>query len=142
MAIRFFAEEVKFKLHNKNKYKTWLKKVAFEEGFTIEDLNYIFCTDEYLYEINLKYLQHDDYTDVITFDQSEHPKKISGEIYISIDRVTENADILQVTFDREINRVVSHGLLHLCGYTDKSESDKTKMRLKEEAAIDILEELL
>lgn len=142
MAIRFFEEDVKFKFQNKNKYKSWLRKVAFQEGFTIKDLNYIFCTDVYLHEINLKYLQHDDYTDIITFDQSEQPKKISGDIYISIDRITENADILQVTFDREINRVVSHGLLHLCGYTDKSESDKLNMRLKEEAAIDILEELL
>lgn len=135
MAIRFFEEEVKFKLQNRNKYKRWLKSIAFEEGFSVQDLNYIFCTDEYLHEINLKYLQHDTYTDIITFDQSELSTKISGEIYISIDRVVENAKSLQVTFEKELNRVISHGLLHLCGYTDKNKSDKLNMRLKEDAAL-------
>ncbi|WP_158856268.1 rRNA maturation RNase YbeY [Lunatibacter salilacus] len=141
MAIRFFEEEIKFKLPNRNKYKRWLKSLAFEEGFSIEDLNYIFCTDEYLHKINLEYLQHDTYTDIITFDQSEFPKRISGEIYISIDRVVENAKSLQVTFEKEINRVISHGLLHLCGYTDKNKSDELNMRIKEEAALGVFENI-
>ncbi len=142
MAIRFFEEEVEFRLTNKNKYKRWLNKVAADEGFTIKDLNYIFCTDEYLYEINLKYLNHDTYTDIITFDQSEQPTKISGEIYVSIDRVKDNSISLQVSFEKELDRVISHGLLHLCGHTDKSESDQLNMRMKEEAAIEILNELV
>lgn len=141
MAIRFFEEEVKFKLQNRNKYKRWLKTLALDEGFSVENLNYIFCTDEYLHKINLKYLQHDTYTDIITFDQSETPKKITAEIYISIDRIVDNAKSLQVTFEEELNRVISHGLLHLCGHADKSKSDKLNMRLKEETALGVFDNI-
>lgn len=141
MAIRFFEEEVKFKLRNKNKYKRWLKEIASEEGFIIKDLNYIFCTDEYLHKINLRYLQHDTYTDIVTFDQSDDETNISGEIYISIERVIENSKLLKVVFENELNRVISHGLLHLCGHTDKRKSDKLKMRSKEDEALNILEKI-
>jgi rRNA maturation RNase YbeY len=141
MAIRFFEEEVKFKLLNKNKYKRWLKGIAYQEGYSIGDLNYIFCSDEYLYEINVQYLKHETYTDIITFDHRESPIEISGEIYISIDRVKENASSLNESFEKELNRVISHGMLHLCGYKDKSKSEKHKMRTKEEDAISILEKL-
>lgn len=141
MAVRFFEEEIKFKLTNKNKYKRWLKKIAINEGFMIENLNYIFCSDEYLYQINLKYLKHNTYTDIITFDQSDQPKRITGEIYISVDRVIENSELLRVKFEKELNRVISHGLLHLCGYKDKSKSEKLNMRSKEEEALDFLANL-
>lgn len=141
MAVRFFEEEIKIKLTNKNKYKRWLKKIATNEGFMIENLNYIFCSDEYLYQINLKYLKHNTYTDIITFDQSDKPKRITGEIYISVDRVIENSKLLRVKFEKELNRVISHGLLHLCGYKDKSKSEKLNMRSKEEEALDFLANL-
>lgn len=142
MAIRFFEEEIKFNLKHKNSYKKWLKAIAKAEGFKIVELNYIFCSDEYLHEINLRYLNHDTYTDIITFDQREKENEISGEIYVSLDRVKENALSLKEEFAKELNRVISHGLLHLCGYTDKSNSDKQKMRLKEDEAITKLKELI
>jgi probable rRNA maturation factor len=135
MPIRFFEEETKFKLSSKNKYKKWLTLIAKQEGNSIGNLNYIFCSDEYLHEINLRYLNHDTYTDIITFDQREEPYKISGEIYISIDRVKENATVFQETFEKELNRVISHGLLHLCGYLDKNEQDQKKMRDREDESL-------
>jgi probable rRNA maturation factor len=135
MPIRFFEEETKFKLSSKNKYKKWLTLIAKQEGTSIGNLNYIFCSDEYLHEINLRYLNHDTYTDIITFDQREEPCKISGEIYISIDRVAENATVFQEPFEKELNRVISHGLLHLCGYLDKNEQDQKKMRDREDESL-------
>jgi len=142
MAIRFFEEEVKFNLQNKNTYKRWIREIAVGEGFKIGDLNYIFCSDEYLYEINLRYLNHATFTDIITFDQREDPKVICGEIYLSLDRVRENAKSLHETFENELNRVISHGLLHLCGHTDKSKHERMNMRLKEEEALGVLEKLM
>lgn len=139
MPIRFFIEVTNFKLANKNKYKSWLREIANEEGYSIGNLNYIFCSDEYLYAINVRYLNHDTYTDIITFDQGENPNEISGEIYISIDRVKENANFYEEGFEKEINRVISHGLLHLCGYSDKNKIDQNKMRIKEEKSLDLLD---
>ena len=139
MPIRFFEEETKFKLGNRNSYKKWLTEIAKEEGYSIGDLNYIFCSDEYLYEINLRYLNHATYTDIITFDQREKQNVIAGEIYISVDRVIENAASFQELFEKEMKRVISHGLLHLCGYLDKSKEDQLKMRLREEKALKVFE---
>lgn len=139
MAIHFFSEDTKFELSQKLKRKNWLKKIAETEGFKIQELNYIFCSDEYLYQINVDYLNHDDYTDIITFDNSEEEKAIEGDIFISIDRVKENAQKHQQTEDRELSRVISHGLYHLTGYKDKSESEAKQMRAKEEFAIELFE---
>lgn len=137
MAIHFFEEDIRFTLLNKTKIKNWLKLIASKEGFQIGELNYIFCSDEYLYEINKEYLQHETYTDIITFDNSETKSIIEGDIYISIERVKENAASHHQVFEEELLRVLSHGVFHLCGYLDNSSSEKKLMRSKENGAIDL-----
>lgn len=141
MPVRFFEEETTFKLVQKNRYKNWLKQIAKNEGYSMGELNYIFCSDEYLLQINVDYLDHDTLTDIITFDQRDDPKEISGEIYISVDRVSENALLFKVPFENELERVISHGLLHLCGYSDKNKEEKLHMRLKEDEALRVLNTL-
>ena len=126
--IIFFNEDIDFKFQGKNKFKNWLKKVSEKEGFTIGELNYIFCSDEYLHKINLEYLDHDTYTDIITFDNSEVETVIEGDIFVSIERVKENSQILNIIFEEELKRVIVHGLLHLCGYDDHAPEDKVEMR--------------
>jgi len=137
MAIHFFSEEIKFQLPQKLKRKIWLKKIADSEGFQINELNYIFCSDEYLYQINVEYLSHHTYTDIITFDNSEVAKKIEGDIFISVDRVKENAQKHKVAEESELSRVISHGLFHLMGYKDKSKEQAETMRSKEEFALEL-----
>ena len=139
--INLFTEDVNFTLKQKNKIKTWIKSTILEEGYALEELNFIFCSDEYLYQINVDYLDHDDYTDIITFDNSEEEKAIEGDIFISIDRVKENAEKHQQSEERELSRVISHGLYHLTGYKDKSDSEAKQMRAKEEFAIELFEKL-
>ena len=126
--IVFFNEDINFKFQDKNKFKSWLKKVAEKEDFTIGELNYIFCSDEYLHKINLQYLYHDTYTDIVTFDNSEAETVIEGDIFISIERVRENSQTLNTVFEEELKRVIVHGLLHLCGYDDHTPEDKAEMR--------------
>ncbi|MFD2203851.1 rRNA maturation RNase YbeY [Shivajiella indica] len=140
MAILFFEEDIKFSLRGKNKYKNWLKSIAATKGLFIRNLNYIFCSDEYLYQINMEYLNHKTYTDIITFDNSEDNKIIEGDIFISIERVKDNAERENVTFEKELQRVISHGLLHLMGYKDKSNADKAMMRQMEERALAMMDE--
>lgn len=125
-----------FTLRQKLLYKRWLSRLAASEGYKIGDINYIFCNDEYLLGINQQYLQHDTYTDIITFDYVEG-KVLSGDIYISTERVRENARIYHVDFENELKRVLSHGVLHLCGYKDKTETDAAQMREKENFAISL-----
>ena len=141
MAINFFEEEVSFSLKEKRKRKTWLKKIAETENYKISELNYIFCSDEYLLNINVEYLDHDTYTDIITFDNSEDEKVLEGDIFISIERVRENSQILEVNEEKELSRVISHGLFHLLGYKDKSDEEANLMRKKEEFAINLFEEI-
>jgi len=135
--VTFHSEEIKFLLKQKNRHRSWLAKLTKKEGYRIDELNYIFCSDTYLHEVNVGYLNHDDYTDIITFDNSDKPKLkiIEGDIFISIDRVKENAIKYSTTFEKELTRVMAHGLLHLMGYRDKSAKDKTIMRKKEEESM-------
>ena len=128
--ITFITEDIAFGLKEKLKHKAWLKDAAKSEGFAIGELNYIFCSDAYLLDINQKYLGHDTLTDIVTFDNSEDPKMIEGDIFISIERVRENA-IKFGTKDSELKRVMVHGLLHLAGYKDKDKAQKELMRNKE-----------
>lgn len=114
----------------------WFGQVCSQEDKTLGDLNIIFCSDEYLLEMNRTHLDHDYYTDIITFDYTEG-SVISGDLFVSIDRVKENALDLSLDFIDELNRVCVHGLLHLCGYKDKSESDEKLMRLKENEMLDL-----
>lgn len=137
MAIQFFDEDSGFKLKDKNLHKKWLKEIATKEGYQIGELTYIFCTDEYLFNINVEYLNHDTYTDIITFDNSEDEEMIEGDIFISIDRVKENAIKEDIEFYKELHRVMSHGVLHLMGYKDKSKEDIKLMREMEDQSISL-----
>jgi rRNA maturation RNase YbeY len=130
--IQFFAEDVDYDLPNPTKVKRWLKFVIESESFTLNQMNYIFCSDEYLLNMNREHLQHDYYTDIITFDTSDDEKQVEGEIYISTDRVKENAQTMEITFDEELRRVIVHGVLHLVGYNDENDLAKSKMRGKED----------
>ena len=135
-----FHPETKFNLPQKLLHKRWLSALAKQEGFTIGDINYIFCDDEYLLKINLEYLNHDTLTDIITFDYVEKGV-LNGDIYISIERVRENAGIFSVPFEQELHRVLAHGVLHLCGYKDKTDADAAVMRKKEDFAIQLFNEI-
>lgn len=132
--ISFQNLSIGFKLSNKTKLKQWIKTITEKEKHQLGTINYIFCTDEELLEINLKHLNHNTYTDIITFDYTEG-KKISSDIFISLERVLENAQKFKVDFDTELKRVMIHGVLHLCGYKDKTKADAELMRKKENAAI-------
>ena len=129
--VCFFFQEVKVNLAKRTEVKKYLQSIFKSEGKKIKSINYIFCTDKALLEINRQFLNHDFYTDIITFDLSE-TEVIEAEIYISIDRVKDNALQLGVSFKLELHRVIFHGVLHLCGYKDKSKAEKNKMRGKEE----------
>ena len=129
--IFFYNEDVKYLLLKKRTIRTWLSFVAKEEGRGVEKISYIFCSDDFLLSVNEQYLHADYYTDVITFDYCEE-NRISGDIFISVDRVKENAKLYEQPFFREMLRVILHGLLHLCGYKDKTEKDEKKMREKED----------
>lgn len=111
--------------------KTFLRSIFKREGTKLESLRYIFCSDKYLLGINRQYLNHNDYTDIITFNLSDSPASVNGEIYISVDRVKENAQKFNTSFRQELHRVIFHGALHLCGYKDKSSKDERLMREKE-----------
>lgn len=138
-SINFFSEEIPFQLKHPRKTTRWVKEAITSEGKILADLNYIFCTDEYLYSINLEYLNHKTYTDIITFDNSEEADSIQGDIFISIDRVKENAGKLNVSFEQELHRVIIHGVLHLVGYSDKTPRQKSLMRKKEDAYLSLLQ---
>jgi probable rRNA maturation factor len=133
--LKFFSEEISFKLPQSVKTSKWIKTISLSEGYKIGELNYIFCSDDYLLEINKQYLDHDYYTDIITFDNSEEEGKLEGDIYVSIDRVRENAAGLGVDFEVELRRVLIHGLLHLIGFEDGSDELKKQMRAKEDACL-------
>lgn len=141
MSIVFSVEEISFNLKEKNKIKRWIKNIIENEGKKLGEISYIFCSDEYLLEINQKYLEHDTYTDIITFDYTENSDIISGDIFVSVDRVGENAREFGVTFDEEMRRVLIHGVLHLLGYPDKKPSEEKKMRQKENEALFIFQEM-
>ena len=130
--IRFFNEDTTYKLPRKQDTRQWLKRQANQEGEVVGELNYIFCSDAHLLQVNRDFLQHDYYTDIITFDTSETNAKIDGDIFISVDRVLDNATQLGIEPQQEMRRVMAHGLLHLCGYGDKTADEVTIMRQKED----------
>jgi rRNA maturation RNase YbeY len=129
-----FNYETEFELPNENEIEKWLSKVIVSESKKEGDINYIFCDDEYLHEINVKYLDHDTLTDIISFDYSIG-NELHGDIFVSIERVADNAKDFNVSFDEELKRVLAHGILHFAGYKDKSEADELKMRSKEDEKI-------
>jgi probable rRNA maturation factor len=129
--VRFHILE-SFSFNEKKKLKAVVADLMEQEGKPFESLDYIFCSDEYLLEINQAYLKHDDLTDIITFDLSDQPGEIKGEIYISVERVLDNSLIFNTSFRNELARVVFHGALHLCGYMDKSKKQRSEIREKED----------
>jgi probable rRNA maturation factor len=130
--MQFFYHNVKFTFKHRTNVKAFIKSIFKKERTNLKQLTIIFCTDEYLLEINKTALNHNYYTDIITFDLSETKGKTIGEIYISIDRVKDNATSYNVSFTNELHRVIFHGVLHLCGYKDKTKQDITKMRFMEQ----------
>jgi len=135
--ISFQSEDIKFPFTKRQVYKHWLKSLVETYGKQVGELNYLFLTDEGLLYYNQSYLNHDTYTDIITFDTSEEDDLIEGDILISIDRVRENAIHYQVEFETELRRVMSHGVLHLCGFRDKSAEEKHAMREAENRALEL-----
>ena len=130
--INFFADGVNYTLKSKKTIREWLANSAKTEGYIIKELSYIFCSDDALLEINQAFLNHDTLTDIITFDNSEKKNEIIGEIYISIERIQENAEKYKTETSQELRRVMIHGVMHLCGYKDKSTTDKSIMKNKED----------
>lgn len=148
--IRFHSENIDFNVKHKLRLKEWIAGAIAGEGGRPGEINIIFCDDDYLLDLNRQYLSHDTYTDIITFDYSEEgrvqkPKanlQISGDIFISVERVRENAGKFNTTFESELHRVIIHGVLHLLGYKDKSATDKSEMRKKEDYYISGLKKIL
>ncbi len=133
--IYFFTEDIEFNLDEKKKVTQWIKDTAEEYTFVIDNINYIFVSDNYLLELNKKYLKHKTLTDIITFDNSFFNLGLSGDIYISVERVSAHAVTYKVEFHEELCRVMIHGLLHLCGFKDKNTADKDKMIEAENMAL-------
>lgn len=138
--VSFNNEEIQFTLKNKTKLKTWIVKTIVSKRKKAGDISFVFCSDAFLLEMNKEYLNHDTYTDIITFDYSKDDVKqpISGDIFISIDRVKENAAAFSKSFEDELHRVIIHGVLHLLGYKDKSKIAKTEMRKQEDLCLKAL----
>lgn len=129
--IHFFYEDITFTLKKKSAVKKWVKNAIIGENQSLKELNFIFCSDEYLLSVNKTYLNHDTYTDIITFDNSDEETILMGDIFISVERIHENAQKFNVTETDELHRVMIHGVLHLLGYKDKSKSAKLVMTAKE-----------
>ena len=129
-----FNYETPFELPNEIQTQEWIQKVVADNGFEIGEINYVFCDDNYLHKLNVEFLNHDTLTDIISFDNTLG-KLISGDIFISIERVEENAKDFKVSFENELHRVMIHGVLHYMGYKDKSDDDKIKMRNAENQAL-------
>ena len=137
--VNFFNEDIDFTPPSINSAKEWITNVIAQEGFELLELNYIFCSDTYLHKINQSYLNHDDYTDIITFDNSEVEEQIEGDIFISVERVKENSTIHHTAFVNELYRVMVHGVLHLTGYDDHSEADIKIIRNKEDTYLKLIQ---
>lgn len=137
--VNFFSEEIDFDLADYLPFETWIAEIFAYESEDYDNINYIFCNNDYILDINQEYLHHDYYTDIISFPMSEKPDPISGDIFISIDMVRENALKNKVTFQNELLRVMAHGVLHFLGYKDKTEKDSSTMREKEDLMISLFD---
>lgn len=137
MPVRYYEQQVRSQLKDKRKLSAFLQHMVRSHRSDLKsvDLTYIFCDDDYLLEINQQFLSHDTLTDIITFDLSEDEKHLQGEIYISVDRIKENAEKFGESYEKELHRVIFHGALHLCGFKDKTPADKKKMRQQEEVCL-------
>jgi len=129
--IYFFCEDIQYSLKQKTKIRNWISSVVEQNQKTILNINYIFTSDAHLHKINKEYLNHNTFTDVITFDQSTEKNLVEADIFLSIDRIKQNAKTLNLSFREELSRVMIHGVLHLLGFKDKTEIEKQEMRKKE-----------
>ena len=129
-----FDSQNDFQLENEHAIKVWIESIIQSEGYRVGEILYVFCDDDYLHNINVKFLNHDTLTDIITFDYNLG-KQINSELYISIPRVLENSQNFNTRFKDELNRVIIHGILHLCGYKDETDSEAKEMRHKEDLAL-------
>lgn len=136
-AIQFFCEDIEFELDNESRYSQWINSIISSHNFQLENIQYIFCSDEYLLTINKEYLDHDYYTDIITFNMSEENHVIEADIFISIERIRDNSKKLSINFADELKRVMIHGVLHLIGFDDKTEELKNVMRQKESDCVSL-----
>ncbi len=134
MSITYYSDDIKFPSIKRREISTWIKSVAAFHDRKIGEISYIFCSDEKILEINKQYLNHDYYTDIITFDYSEE-NMISGDLFISLETVRSNAERFGTKYEEELYRVIIHGILHLCGFKDKSAKDEKLMREKENEAL-------
>lgn len=137
--VYYFAEDIDYCLTDEERYTRWILQIALQQHKQLAGINYIFCSDEYLLNINKEHLDHDYYTDIITFPIQDEP--IISDIFISIDRVKDNANTLNIAFDDELRRVMAHGILHLCGYGDKSAEEAQIMRSKEDDSMRMFAEM-
>ncbi len=138
MAIQFYNEDITMPSFRKTDTKEWIKKIADSYGKKVGDVSYIFCNDEKILEVNRTYLQHDYYTDIISFDYTEG-NRISGDLFISVDTVRSNAEEFKQDFDTELHRVIIHGILHLCGINDQSPEERANMIEQENKALALYE---
>ena len=137
LPIEFVTEDVDFTLADEDKIKEWIVQIITDHKFKLENITYIFCSDEYLHQINVSYLNHDTLTDIITFDNSDNKEQVESDIFISIDRVKENASHFNISLQDELHRVIIHGVLHLLGYDDKDEKSKALMQQKENECLSL-----
>ncbi|MDD3875238.1 MAG: rRNA maturation RNase YbeY [Bacteroidales bacterium] len=143
MKINFFSEDIAFTLKKKKIIRDWINSVISSENKKLGNINFIFCSDSYLHNINTTYLNHDSLTDIITFQYNDpDDSTLSGDIFISIDRVGENANQFKLSISDELNRVIIHGILHLCGYKDKTKAAQKQMRTLEDKSLSLLKNLL
>ncbi|MEP0985868.1 rRNA maturation RNase YbeY [Ekhidna sp.] len=138
MAIEYFTEDIDFCLQDQPKTTSWISSIIQSNNQMLGELSYIFCSDDYLLQINKDHLSHDYYTDIITFDNSEEEGIIESDIFISVDRVKENAQTQNASFELELHRVMIHGILHLLGFSDKTPAEQKLMREKEDACLSLL----
>lgn len=129
-----FNFETDFELADKDKLSNWIEKTISAEGYEVGEISYVFCDDDFLYKLNMEFLKHDTLTDIISFDYCMG-KQINGEMFISVDRVRENAAEFEVPFIQELRRVMIHGIFHYCGYGDKTDEEEKVMRSKEDGAL-------
>lgn len=136
--IYFDSEDIDIPQFVNDQTKEWISTTIQSFDKRVGELRFVFCSDEFLYQMNVKYLNHNTYTDIITFDTSENPKFVSGELFVSLDRIRENAENNAKTIENEVFRVIIHGVLHLLGFKDKKESDIIEMRSQEEKCLSLL----
>jgi rRNA maturation RNase YbeY len=136
LAINFFSEDIDFVLKKKSEVKSWIIRIVSDHSLRVGNLNFIFCSDNYILDINQRYLNHNYFTDIITFNYNSD-KKVSGDIFISIDTIKSNSESFNVTFEEELRRVIIHGVLHLIGFDDITDDLRNQMRMQEDLSLSL-----